>query len=76
MKGLKMNESTDFRVHHLESIIQFNFRAWDTLQKTSGVSAVGQLRQLKVNMGILCEITGEQATEVAARLGISVRMWQ
>jgi len=71
-----MNESTDFRVHHLESIIQFNFRAWDTLQKTSGVSAVGQLRQLKVNMGILCEITGEQATEVAARLGISVRMWQ
>jgi hypothetical protein len=71
-----MNESTDFRVSHLESIIQFNFRAWDTLQKTSGVSAVNQLRQLKANMGILCEITGEQATEVAARLGISVRMWQ
>jgi len=66
----------DFRVHHLESIIQFNFRAWDTLQKTSGVSAVGQLRQLKTNMGILCEITGEQAADVAARLGISVRMWQ
>jgi hypothetical protein len=66
----------DFRVHHLESIIQFNFRAWDTLQKTSGVSAVNQLRQLKANMGILCEITGEQATDVAARLGISVRMWQ
>jgi len=66
----------DFRVNHLESIIQFNFRAWDTLQKTSGVSAVGQLRQLKANMGILCEITGEQATDVAARLGISVRMWQ
>ena len=71
-----MNESTDFRVSHLESIIKFNFRAWDTLQKTSGVSAVNQLRQLKANMGILCEITGEQATEVAARLGISVRMWQ
>jgi hypothetical protein len=71
-----MNESTDFRVHHLESIIQFNFRAWDSLQKTSGVSAVNQLRQLKANMGILCEITGEQATDVAARLGISVRMWQ
>jgi hypothetical protein len=66
----------DFRVHHLESIIQFNFRAWDSLQKTSGVSAVNQLRQLKANMGILCEITGEQATDVAARLGISVRMWQ
>jgi hypothetical protein len=71
-----MNESTDFRVSHLESIIKFNFRAWDTLQKTSGVSAVNQLRQLKANMGILCEITGEQATDVAARLGISVRMWQ
>jgi hypothetical protein len=71
-----MNESTDFRISHLESIIKFNFRAWDTLQKTSGVSAVNQLRQLKANMGILCEITGEQATEVAARLGISVRMWQ
>ena len=66
----------EYKVNHLESIIQFNFRAWDALQKISGVSAVGQLRQLKANMGILCEITGEQATEVAARLGISVRMWQ
>jgi len=71
-----MNESTDFRVHHLESIIQFNFRAWDTLRKISGVEAVGYLRQLKLNMGIVCELTGEQATDVAARLGISVRMWQ
>ena len=66
----------EYKVNHLESVIRFNYRSWDSLSKTSGVSAVGHLRQLRLNMNILCELTGEQATEVAARLGISVRMWQ
>jgi hypothetical protein len=66
----------EYKVSHLESVILFNYRSWDSLSKTSGVSAVGHLRQLRLNMGILCELTNEQPTEVAARLGISVRMWQ
>jgi hypothetical protein len=69
-------QKLQLRITDLEKIIVFNYRTWERISKISGVEAVGYLRQLKANMGILCEITGEQATDVAARLGISVRMWQ
>ena len=69
-------QKLQLRIIDLEKIIVFNYRTWERISKISGVEAVGYLRQLKLNMGIVCELTGEQATDVAARLGISVRMWQ
>lgn len=69
-------QKLQLRIADLEKIIVINYRTWERESKISGVEAVGYLRQLKLNMGIVCELTGEQPADVAARLGISVRMWQ
>ena len=70
-----MSENT-YKIENLEKVIKFNYSAFDILSKSSGVSAVGHLRQLRHNMNLLVELTGEPATVIAARLGFSVRMWQ